>query len=205
MNGLIGITVSVNFSDFLERILSHNQQFFETWFIVTEETDRKTIDLVVKSGYSNIELLFYDFKTSGASFNFGGGRLTAQKIVHKRYPGHPVLILDSDILLPSNFADIMKDLELKPDTLYAPENREIYNTLENFEQGKVDRVGPAPFIGFFQLYLADDKYLYRQSMNCYVCDDHFRDRFVNKVRINGLVVKHLGPISTYGNGRDSLA
>lgn len=205
MNGLIGITVSVNFSDYLERILSHNQQFFEKWFIVTEETDRKTIDLVVKSGYSNIELLFYDFKTSGASFNFGGGRLRAQKIVHKRYPGYPVLIFDSDILFPSNFADIMNGVQLEPDTLYAPENREIYNTLENFEHDKVDRVGPAPFIGFFQLYLADDKYLYRESMNCYVCDELFRDRFSNKVQIDALSVKHLGPISTYGNGRDSLA
>jgi hypothetical protein len=205
MNGLIGITVSVNFSDYLERILSHNQQFFEKWFIVTEETDRKTIDLVAQSGYSNIELLFYDFKTSGATFNKGGGQRCAQKIVHAQYPGHPVLMLDSDILLPYNFADIMNGVQLEPDTLYAPENRKIYNTLENFEQDKVDRLGPAPFIGFFQLYLADNKYFYRQSMNCYVCDDDVRDRFMNKVRINGLVVKHLGPISTYGNGRESLA
>ena len=205
MKGLIGITVSVNFSDYLERILSQNQQFFETWFIVTEETDRKTIDLVVKSGYSNIELLFYDFKTSGASFNFGGGRLAAQKIVHARYAGHPVLLLDSDILIPSNFADIMKNLKLESDTLYAPKNREIYDTIKKFEQDRVGRVETTSFIGFFQLYLADDKYLYRQSMNCSGCDNHFRDRFPNKVVIHSLFVKHLGPTAAYWHGRSSFA
>ena len=98
----------------------------------------------------------------------------------------------------------MKDVDLKPDTLYAPASRIVYRTLENFEKDAVDCVGSASFIGFFQLYLADNKYLYRQSKNCYKCDVDFRCLFPKRVQMNTLAVKHLGPVSTYGNGRASL-
>ena len=59
MNKIIGITVSKNYDDLLQIAIDNNVDLFEKWYIVTQEDDEKTINVVKKCAFPNVELLFY--------------------------------------------------------------------------------------------------------------------------------------------------
>ena len=72
MKKITAITVCVNYDDLLQITLQQNHIFFDKWYIITSKEDTSTLEVIQKYNYSNIVVLFYDFKTGGKVFNKGG-------------------------------------------------------------------------------------------------------------------------------------
>lgn len=197
----IAITISTNYDDILQYILPQNQKFFDKWIIVTHKDDKKTIDLIDKFNFKNVELLFFDFYADGKIFNKGGAIKFAQKTIPSSNIGD-VLLLDSDILLPDNFNDIIKNIDTKNDVLYGVRKRLDFHSYANLMSGKQDHSYIGNFHGFFQLYKFNPSYLYNDSINCSQCDLDFANLFETKQIIKDLLVKHLGKNAVNWDKRD---
>jgi len=59
MNKITAITVSKKYSDLLEHCIKHNHQIFDKWYIVTQEDDTATIELVKDLNLPNVKLFYY--------------------------------------------------------------------------------------------------------------------------------------------------
>lgn len=241
-DNIYAITVSKNYSNLLKILLEHNHCFFEKWFIVTQEDDESTINLVNKFNKPNIELILYPLQPSlhkkgnaeselktkedlslsipsylksingkklsnsqqteldsltknGVSFDKGGALRQVQKLIlpkHNIKKNDLVVLLDSDIVLPKNFRDIIRDKEFLPNRIYYCDraNYIFYSDfLENNIQ--VDKK-TKPGSGFFQLYRYDDKKLCKRTYTCAWVDWEFKGQFSNAEKIKNLVVSHLG-------------
>jgi hypothetical protein len=195
---MIAITTSTKYHDLLKITLPQNCRFFEKWYIITHPDDHETINVI--NGYSNIEMILYDFYANNKIFNKGG----AIQMVQKRIPsGTHVLLLDSDIYLPDNFLELLPQLE--PDKLYGPEVRHDFYSHDHFKRDKPDKIYKSDFYGFFQLYIQTPERLYSESNDASVCDDVFRDKFHknNRVRLS-IIPKHLGRDKVNWKGRNKI-
>ena len=56
---LIGITVSKNYAKELSICINKNYTHFSKWYIITQQDDTETIDLVNSYKHKNIELIYY--------------------------------------------------------------------------------------------------------------------------------------------------
>lgn len=190
---IVAVTVAVNYSDILKHVLSQNCTFFKTWIIVTSSADKKTIQLIKRSGKKNIKTLIYnDFYIDDCKFNKGGALKFAQEYVCNNFNNTNILILDADIWLPDDFMEKLPDT-LEDDSLYGASERLDYWSIEDFTNNTNPHRHPysRKFIGFFQLYKQSPDYKYQQSINCGDCDLMFKELFSKKVLLK-LSVKHLG-------------
>lgn len=192
------ITVSVNYHDILDIILPQNAKFFKTWYIVTQETDTKTLEVITKHNYDNVKVLYFDFYKN-AVFNKGGGIKYAQTFIKH---GEKVLIMDSDIYLPDTFNGVV-NYPIKENILYSCK-RYDYHTYENFMNNIHDHIYHYDYMGFFQLYIYDSKYQYADSDSCRTCDANFTDIFPIKVLFGGIFIKHLGKDNQNHFGRTTI-
>lgn len=203
LTGIFCITVSTNYSDLLDLIIPKNYTFFDKWYILTDKNDNATIDVINKYNNHNIEILFYDFCTNSVCFDKGGAiRSCQEKLTSDNYCGK-VLLLDSDIVLPTNFLEIMSSISVANDTIYGLNTRVDFYSYKAFMENNVDKNYELsyPCCGFFQLYFhSDNKYLYNHSYNCSECDLVFRDKFPNRILISA-TAKHLGKEYINWNGR----
>lgn len=128
MDEIVAITVSINYADYLEDTLPHNRYLFKDFWIVTEETDTKTIELATKYKCQ----IHFTTKTheNGAKFNFAGIRREIQQIVHTKYPDKWICLLDADAYISNSFSclDITK---LNKENVYGCQ-RKIYAYREQF-------------------------------------------------------------------------
>jgi len=183
----VGITISVNYDNIIDIILPQNYKFFKKWYIVTEENDYKTIEVINKYAFENIEILYFDFKKN-STFNKGGGINYALNIIGN---DENIILLDSDIFIDDYFLNYM-NYDFKYDTLYSFKRYDYYS-YNNFKNDIVDNVYSIDFMGFFQLFKNNKKYTYQNSENCRVCDYNFYSQFPNKQLLEGSkVIKHLG-------------
>jgi len=199
---IIGITVCVNFDDIFAHTIDQNAKLLKEWFIVTDPSDSATLFLIKERNHPNIKVLLYDKFRINAKFNKGGAVRFAQEHVHGLYEGGNILLLDADVVLPDTIMSRLPS-KLEPATLYGVTERLDYHTLEEFltrQNGKKCWYGGA-FVGFFQLYLGSNKYLYKDSDSCCTCDNEFRDSFSNRSSIN-LSIAHLGIPQVNWEGRD---
>ena len=192
---LIGICVSYNYMDTLKNILPINLKHFDKIYIVTQKDDLETIRYCKQ--YKKVEIVYFDFKKGDKIFNKGGGMKKAQKIAHKKYPDHWYLIFDSDIVLPSNFKDILNKRNLNPEEMYGCE-RCIVTDKNNLQKcntstqknikSKVGVGYKEACMGYFQLYKKHK--LYQDSEHAGHVDNIYSNQFKN----NGLdmFVYHLG-------------
>jgi hypothetical protein len=197
---IIAITVSVNYARKLDYIAKANHLFFKHWYVITEESDTATIEVCKK--YPNIEILYYNFRAALHSvFDKGGALREAQGNAHRTYPDDYMLVLDSDIVLPTNFETIMGNVTLHKEVLYCAAERRDYYSEASLNNDRMDKIYPGTnlFAGFFQLYFDKKKY-YNTSHNCAECDMRFKEMFRRKKFINGLTVKHLGREGVNWNG-----
>ena len=199
---IIALTICVNYSDILKHLLEQNAKLLKTWYIVTSPDDKETVKLIHESKLPNVRVLFYTKFYLNAKFNKGGAVRFAQEFINGCYSNANVLILDADILLPSNFKEVLPAV-LANNTLYGVTRRTDYWTLHDF----INKTSPhkyAPgdtFPGFFQLYKQNPKYLYKNSNNCAKCDDEFRELFANNKINLDISVDHLGQEGVNWNGR----
>ena len=134
-------------------IIPQNANFFKKWYIVTSPADERTINVIKYYNYPNIEILYFDFWSNGKSFNKGGAIRYAQQEL-KATSNDMVLLLDSDICLPEQFFDIVKQISLKPNTLYGTDKRFDYYSFSHLKNKIIDSEYPYSqrFQGYFQMY-----------------------------------------------------
>jgi hypothetical protein len=196
---MIAITVSTKYHDILEHTLTNNAKFFDKWIIVTDQNDHKTINTICKYKFSNVDFIFFDFYANGKIFNKGGAIRFAQQTIPHDYTGN-VLLLDSDILLPNDFKQIIQNTNVQDNSLYGVVCRYDYYSYHNFIKDIVDFEYKG-FHGFFQLYRFRPTILYTDSFNCTQCDLEFNQLFHRQISIPSLYVKHLGKAGVNWNTR----
>ena len=177
--------------------------------IITDKKDQLTIDLIEKNNKNNkITILYHDFQNNGRTFDKGGAIRKGQERAHNKYPDDLILLLDSDIILPSNFMGKVLHTEWKENTLYGCEDRWNYLTYNDYKNNKVTsktsvkgETNPYWMIaGYFNLYLSK-KILYNASYNCSECDLEFHYKWEHSEKIN-MIVSHLGIDSDWPTGQN---
>ena len=137
------VTVSVNYSDYLSQIIS-NKEKLDTWVIVTNEDDYKCIRLCKDN---KLDYILSDrFYKNGAIFAKGRGINDGISFLTKK---DWILHLDSDVLLPDNFRDIL--------TLKVNDRNSLYWSRRYLQNGKefkfITEDGvEQKAIGYFQLW-----------------------------------------------------
>jgi len=212
---LIGICVSYDYYDTLQFMLPVNYSHFDKIYIITQEDDIDTIQLCSK--FDNVVVLYYNFKNNNKIFDKYGGLNYAQEIVYKKHPDSWYLNIDSDIILPNNFIDILIKENLNPECIYGAvrnncfttsellDKKQIVNKVENITLNNNDILywggHPPTIIGFFQLY--KKKCYHRHNLidashgdNCF-CHDNFK-LFCMLENISCI---HLGTICVNWNGK----
>jgi hypothetical protein len=197
---IVCLTISTKYDDLLNVIIHQNYKFFEKWYIVTHEKDKKTIEVIKKANYPNIEILYFRFWKNGEKFNKGGAVRYAQNVIYEKYKKQDisVLITDSDIYLPDNFMDIYQKIDIERRTLYAPMHRFDFSKYSDFIENKNYTIYYADqqHFGFFQLYRkpinSQFQPLYKHSKSAAMCDSVFRKHFSKHLIMNDLIVSHLG-------------
>lgn len=136
------ITVSIDYSDYLEQIVS-NRDKFDRWLIVTHWSDKKTIEICKK--YELEYICSAEIYADGACF--AKSRAINEGI---RYldPKDWLCVLDSDTLLPEDFTAVVKSQTLDREAIYGSfrYTKDGNKKIENFDGAYVY---PA---GFFQLW-----------------------------------------------------
>jgi len=197
---IIAITVSTNYSDLIPFVLEANDKYFYHWYWITDEKDTATISLLSESKKNT--MLFYNFKNNGRTFDKGGALRMAQELAHAQYPNSWYAIIDSDIALYPEFANLNTE-QLDPNTVYGIRYRHVFHTQEEYKKNTPTSVNHHENfpIGFFQLY--KKHHLYKSANNAGKCDCNFRDNYQQKGlldQFNILACSHLGPIDSYWNG-----
>jgi hypothetical protein len=201
---LIGICISYKYMDTLKFMLPINYNHFDKLYLVTQEDDVETIEFC--KNFTNVVVLFYNFKKNNKIFYKFGSLNMVQKIVYEKYPKHWYLIIDSDIILPNNFIDILKKEKLNEECIYGAirnnyeKSSELLNQIipehdwkyNNINHPKSIKTKPS-IMGCFQLYKKCNIY-HKKNFNdagwgdFYFCWDNF-DLSCN---LENLVYLHLG-------------
>ncbi len=66
---IYAITISKNYAKILDIVISENADYFEKWFIVTQEDDTDTIEVIKNHNKPNIELIYYPLVPSKKQSN----------------------------------------------------------------------------------------------------------------------------------------
>jgi hypothetical protein len=99
---------------------------FEKIYLITQEDDIQTINFC--KNFDNVNILFFDFKNNGKKFDKFGALNYAQQIAYTDYPDSWYLIIDSDIILPNNFIDILIKENLNSKCIYGAMRYNILKT-----------------------------------------------------------------------------
>lgn len=204
---LIGMCVSYNYIDTLKFMLPCNYNYFTKLYIATQPDDTQCIELCNK--YPRVEVIFYDFKNKNKSFDKFGAMNHLQKLAYTHYPDHWYLILDSDIILPTNFIEILQKQPLYKDCLYGCLRHDVKCTSDILDKIKfsysssiitnvmyLDKEGTPKLTGYFHLYQKNDVY-HSDCNNCVGGDFKFNLNFSSFCLLDNLVCLHLGRATNF--------
>lgn len=147
------ITVSIDYSDYLDEIASNNS-VLDRWLIVTHEQDIKTIRVCKKH---KLEYIFSD-KVFGNDVFFAKSRAINEGLQHMKPRGW-ILYMDSDTLLPHNFRKMIDSLDLDKHTIYGVDR--VHKTHGFIQQNSMSSTG-FPW-GYFQLWHVDENMSYYEA------------------------------------------
>ena len=213
---LIGICVSYCYFDTLQFMLPVNYLHFNKLYVITQVDDIQTINFCKQ--FINVEILFYDFKNNNKRFDKYGAIKYAQQKVYQSYSNSWYLIIDSDIILPNNFINILINEKLNEDCIYGAYRLNILKTSElcrknsfiernerlhsNITNNILYRKKyPPSILGCFQLY---KKKCYQPDNfnNAGWGDYHFGyENFNLFCNLNNLIYIHLGDSNKNWNGK----
>jgi hypothetical protein len=216
---LIGLCVSYDYYDTLQFTLPVNYLHFDKIYLITQVNDVKTIEFSQR--FDNVELLFYNFtnnNNNNKKFDKFGGLNYAQKIAYKAHPDSWYLILDSDIVLPNNFIDILIKENLNTECIYGAIRNNVLKTSEllnkkqiinkdenkNFVYNNILYFNNTPpsMMGCFQLY--KKKVYYRTTIdNTEGWADYYfgHDNFDTFCNLDNLTYFHLGETGVNWGGK----
>ena len=189
------VIVSVDYNDFLEITLGHNQKIFDRITVVTSHSDKRCVEICEKMG---VDVVITDSMYSdGAKFN--KGKAINEGLASLEDPEF-VLILDADIIVP----DMYMDFPLEEKTIYYRDRIMLrdHESYERFMEGSSDfeteSLGP---IGYFQLFKYSSKLKYAESSsNAAWSDVKFIRKFRWQKKIDSPVI-HLGEDKKNWSGR----
>ena len=142
-----GLTVCVDYAEFLAVGLDRWTETLDSVTVVTSETDRDTAALV--RGWRGVELVQTDlFYRDGALFNKG----RAMEAARLQMPWHDwILFFDADIVPPLDW--LVRSMPVvQPGALYGC--RRFAGGLD--DNGQPSLPHDAPGVGYFQLFHTDD-------------------------------------------------
>ena len=207
---LIGICISYKYMDTLKFMLPINYNHFDKIYLVTQKDDLETIQFCKK--FKNVEILYINLQNENAKFDKGGAIKIAQKKAYENYPNHWYLIIDSDIILPNNFINILEKEKLNEECIYGAirnnyiKSSKLLNQIipeHSYEWNNicVDLLHfkcnhPPSILGCFQLYKkcniyyknSDDKFFYGADYDYNFGYDNF-NLFCN---LENIIYFHLG-------------
>jgi hypothetical protein len=212
---LIGICVSYNYYDTIQFMLPVNYLHFDKIYIITQDNDRQTIDFCYK--YENVQILYYNFSSNNCKFDKYGALNYAQDIVYKNHPNSWYLIIDSDIILPNNFIDILMKENLNSECIYGAIRNNCLKTSELLDKtqivNNINNVNwiynniiyvkntPPSILGCFQLY--KKKCFHRGNMNNAGYGDYYfgHDNFKLFCNLDNVIYFHLGETGVNWDGK----
>jgi hypothetical protein len=221
---LIGICVSYNYFDSFQFMLPVNHLHFEKMYIITQQNDIRTIELCKK--FNNVTVLFFDLIKHDKPFDKYNALNYAQKIAYTEHPESWYLIIDSDIILPNNFIDILNKENLNSDCIYGAirnnclktsellDKTAIVNNIENINficnnivhwtltnPSVLDNNTPPSILGCFQLY--KKKVFCRTNINNAGYGDYYfgHDNFELFCNLGNILYFHLGEAGVNWNGK----
>jgi len=194
----IAITVCVNFADKLKLMLEANTAFLAKVYVVTDPSDKSTLE--VCKLYTNVSvILCSDAFKNNAKFNKSGLIKCAQVALTPKHREDWIIIIDADTILPNNFwSETVKGI-FSDDTVYLLK-RKIYKSLEDVKSDT--HSGVQDGCGFFQMYYKKNRMYGDYSESAGVCDVLFQQLFKHQKELNGFCI-HLGQNGLDWNGRIS--
>jgi hypothetical protein len=191
---VIGLTISINYGDYLGVTLKHNRSLFDRYYIGTIKQDTVTIDVAKQY---DTEVLYYDelLTLNGSKFNKSGIMHQMQIMAHTKHQHHWMLVHDSDCLIHLDKTEIEDDSKL-----YGV-NRINFPTFEDYKSNKSYRYYQHGH-GYFQLYFQKN-YIYDYwSLDCGFCDVGFKSLWKKNYQcLQNSAVEHLGPAFVNWQGR----
>jgi hypothetical protein len=191
------VTVSINYSDYLERCIDQNCSLLDRWIIVTSKTDIKTRDLCSQFDKIDIVLTKVPFVPGQT---FPKGRMINEGF-DEFYGWEWLAHMDSDICLPSNMRSVMDHMELEEDCLYGFDYRWMIGP--NGE--RIRYMAPTErILGYWQMFHVDYIQPYPEnSMDAGVDDMDFNDLWhpTKRKKIIGIVPEHYGVDNLNWKGR----
>ena len=210
---LIGICVSYKYFDSFKFMLPINYRHFEKIYLLTQEDDIETIEFCKQ--FNNVIVLFYNFKNNGKKFDKFGALNYAQQKVYNNHPNSWYLIIDSDIILPNNFIDILTRENLNENCIYGAIRSNVLKSSELLNKKNVINENidwkynnilclkntPPSILGCFQLY--KKKVFCRDDfINAGKGDYHFGyDNFNIFCNLENILYFHLGKTGVNWNGK----
>ena len=201
MVALTAVTVSINYSDYLRRCVAQNAAVLDRWIIVTDQSDRRTIDIC--RHFNNIELVFtkVDFQP--------GVLFPKSRMINEGFwnlgSSDWILHLDLDILLPPNLKQIFLRNRIQPECMYGARSRSLVDRNGAIVGSHGDEF--VRNIGFFQLFHATRMRTYpEESIDAGHDDMAFNGHWQPEMRrkLIGLQPVHFGPSARYWKGREPL-
>tara|TARA_A100000171_G_scaffold34350_1_gene32794 strand:- start:739 stop:1359 length:621 start_codon:yes stop_codon:yes gene_type:complete len=192
------VTVSIDYSDYLKKIIS-NKELLENWLIITHKDDKKTIK-VCKDNKLNYIFSKKIYKNA----QFAKCKAINEGLDYIQ-PNNWILHIDSDVLLPENFNEILKTEVNDKDIIYGSRR---YNTNGNDTSILMGLPHIDYSVGFFQLWHASEKNRYTDVGYTNVEGDVEHDESFEKRKILSLhiidVQKHRSNLKENWVGRGPL-
>lgn len=195
-------------------MLPINYLHFEMMYIITQEDDTETINLCKQ--FDNVVLLYYNFKNNNKPFDKYGGLNYGQKIIYETHPDSWYLIIDSDILLPTNFIEILNNEHLIETCIYGGIRNNCYKSSELLNKKEIihnsitwlhnnilhSKNNPPSILGCFQLYKLKNVYHRDNIENAGLGDYYFGyDNFKLFCNLENIYYFHLGEKHINWNGK----
>lgn len=195
----VAITVCVNFADKLLATLELNSVMLKQIYVVTDPSDKKTIDLCETFTNVNV-ILCADAHKDGAKFNKSGLIRAAQHVITPKHRNDWIMIIDADTIIPFDFWSSTSNKEFYNDTVYLL-RRKIYHSNAEYIKNKPNKITESG-CGFFQLYYDKNKMYNNYSKSAADCDILFQNLFRHQEELPGYCM-HLGQPGQDWNGRVS--
>ena len=194
---IYAITTSVNYADYLPHCLHCLAGQVSGVCVVTEANDA-SVDVAQR--FEATPLIYDGWHADGAAFNKAGAVRFAQEHVHAAYPDAWYLLIDADVMVPTNAREIIEQDATNPETLYGA-RRVDFHSPERLADGKPNKAYASMFAGFFQLYRRHVLYP-EWSRTAELCDLSFAKQFASCV-VLPMTVGHCGVEAVNWEGRRS--
>lgn len=194
---IIGITTSVNYSDYLAASIGSVVDAVDFLYVVTQFGDTACD---VAAGAGAVPLVYDGWQDGGACFNKSGAVRHGQSHAHSAHPDAWYLLVDADIILPGECRGIIERHATDEEAVYGC-FRDDYYTQASLDADRPNKSHDIPLAGYFQLYRRSLLYPSR-SDTAAECDLAFVKQFDAR-NILPMRVRHLGPENTNWTGRRS--